>query len=42
MFIQKMDDLKYKEIKKNQIKLIIYNNKNKVSREIEQNLEIIV
>lgn len=42
-FIDKMDtNEEYKEIKKKEIKLIIYNNRNKVSKEITQDLEVIV
>jgi hypothetical protein len=41
-FIEKMNDNKYEEYKKEDIKLIIYNNRDKVSKNIEQNIEIIV
>ncbi len=41
-FIDNMDDDKFKDTKKKDIKLIIYNNRNKVSKEVTQNLEIIV
>jgi len=42
-FINKMDNnTEYKEYKKKEIKLIIYNNRDKVSKEIIQNLEVIV
>ena len=42
-FIDKMDtNEEYKENKKKEIKLIIYNNRNKVSKEITQDLEVIV
>ena len=42
-FIEKMDNNEeYKETKKKEIKLIIYNNRNKVSKEITQDLEVIV
>jgi hypothetical protein len=43
-FIDKMDDKseKYYEQKMKDIKLVIYNNRNKVSKEITQDLEVIV
>jgi hypothetical protein len=41
-FINKMEDEKYKDNKKKDIKLIIYNNRDKVSKEVFQDLEIIV
>jgi hypothetical protein len=41
-FIDDIDNDKYKQIKKNKIKLIIYNNKNKISKEITRNLEVII
>ena len=42
-FLAKIDnDDKYRETKKKNIKLIIYNNRNKVSKEITQNLQVIV
>ena len=41
-FINKMDDDKYKDDRKKNIKLIIYNNRHKVSKEIIKNLEVIV
>jgi hypothetical protein len=40
-FISNMDRPKYEENAKNEIKLIIYNNKDKVTRQIMKNLEII-
>lgn len=41
-FLDKIDDDKYRETKRKNIKLIIYNNRNKVSKEITQNLQVIV
>jgi hypothetical protein len=41
-FISNMDKPKYEEIKKTEIKLIIYNNRDKITREIVKNLEIII
>jgi len=41
-FINNMDKPKYEEIKKTEIKLIIYNNRDKITREIVKNLEIII
>jgi hypothetical protein len=41
-FIKDIDNDKYKNLKKNKIKLIMYNNRNKISKEIERNLEVIV
>jgi hypothetical protein len=41
-FIDKMEDENYEETEKNEIKLIIYNNRNKVTKEISQNLEIVM
>jgi len=41
-FISKMDNDKYKDNKKKDIQLIIYNNRNKVSKEVYKNLEIIL
>jgi hypothetical protein len=37
-----MDKPKYEETKKTEIKLIIYNNRDKITREIVKNLEIII
>ena len=41
-FISNMSNEDYELRKKNDVKLIIYNNRDKVSKEIVQNLEIIV
>ena len=41
-FISNMDKPKYEETKKTEIKLIIYNNRDKITREIVKNLEIII
>ena len=41
-FIEKMDSDEFSEDKKKNIKLIIYNNRNKVTKEITQDLEVIV
>jgi hypothetical protein len=41
-FISNMSNEDYELRKKNDVKLIIYNNRDKVSKEIVQNLEIII
>jgi hypothetical protein len=41
-FINEIDNDNYKQHKKNKIKLIMYNNRNKISKEIERNLQVII
>jgi hypothetical protein len=41
-FINDIDNDNYKQHKKNKIKLIMYNNRNKISKEIERNLQVII
>jgi hypothetical protein len=41
-FITKMDNENYKSDKKKDIKLIVYNNRNKVSKEVIKDLEVII